>query len=94
MPYSIIKGDSAQSNEYANLTSCCGEKRLVLEGKPLVMRKLLSKAVGKENYVRGHFCSEKEFAVTSAGSANCSQKPIISSSLGSPHRMDLEGSGF
>src|ERR1700685_2936255 len=34
------------------------------------------------------------FSSTSLGSANCNQKPIISSSLGSPQRMAFEGSGF
>ena len=40
-----------------------------------------------------HFCA-RGFSVTGCGSANCSQKPIISSSLGSPQRTALDGSGF
>src|SRR5207249_12307613 len=41
-----------------------------------------------------HFCASAALAVTICGSANCSQKPIISSSLGSPQRTALDGSGF
>jgi hypothetical protein len=40
-----------------------------------------------------HFCATV-FWSTNFGSANCSQKPIISSSLGSPQRTAFEGSGF
>src|ERR1700674_920616 len=41
-----------------------------------------------------HLCASAAFSSTSLGSANCNQKPIISSSLGSPQRMVLDGSGF
>src|SRR6516165_5759296 len=43
---------------------------------------------------RAQFSAATAFAVTGCGSANCSQKPIISSSLGSPQRTALDGSGF
>ena len=41
-----------------------------------------------------HSCETAASASTGLGSANCNQKPIISSSLGSPQRMALAGSGF
>src|SRR5580698_9390508 len=41
-----------------------------------------------------YFRATAAFSSTNFGSANCNQKPIISSSLGSPQRMAFEGSGF
>src|SRR5579864_6154663 len=53
------------------------------------------KRSGARGAMRPHYLRViAAFSSTGFGSANCNQKPIISSSLGSPQRMALEGSGF